>query len=138
MALTVTQNITGPSLCHLLCPTTHIHTQEYLDKNGLLYKYQSGFCAIFSTNSWLVQLANFILRGMDKGFHTGMILVDLQKVFDTLDYTVLLQKMEFIGFKESVIKWFQSYLSNRKFFVTLENVFSDAGLKIVVFHEDLS
>ena len=65
---------------------------------------------------------------MDKGFHTGMILVDLQKAFDTLDHTVLLQKMECIGFKESVIKWFQSYLSNRKFFVTLENVFSDAGL----------
>ena len=36
--------------------------------------------------------------------------------------------MECIGFKESIIKWFQSYLSNRKFFVTLENVFSDAGL----------
>ena len=59
---------------------------------------------------------------MDKGFHTGMILVDLQKVFDTLDHTVLLQKMECISFKESVIKWFQSHLSNRKFFVTLENV----------------
>ena len=36
--------------------------------------------------------------------------------------------MECIGFKESVIKWFQSYLSNRKVFVTLENIFSDAGL----------
>ena len=36
--------------------------------------------------------------------------------------------MECVGFKESVIKWFQSYLSNRKFFVTLENVFSDAEL----------
>ena len=65
---------------------------------------------------------------MDKGFHTGMILVDLQKAFSTLDHTVLLQKMECIGFKESVIKWFQSYLSNRKLFVTLENVISDTGL----------
>ena len=36
--------------------------------------------------------------------------------------------MKCIDFKESVIKWFRSYLSNRKFFVTLENVFSDAGL----------
>ena len=36
--------------------------------------------------------------------------------------------MECIGFKESVIKWFQSYLSNRKLFVTLENIFLDAGL----------
>ena len=43
-------------------------------------------------------------------------------------HNVLLQKMEYIGFNESVIKWFQSYLSNRKFFMTLENVFSDALL----------
>ena len=57
-----------------------------------------------------------------------MILIDFQKAFDTLDHTVLLQKMECIGFKESVIKWFQSYLSNRKFFVTLTNIFSDTGL----------
>ena len=64
---------------------------------------------------------------MDKGFHIGMILVDLQKAFDTLDHTFL-QKMEYMGFKESIIKWFQSCLSNRKFFVALENVFSDAGL----------
>ena len=104
-----------------------ISTQEYLDKNGLLYKYQSGFRAKFSTNSCLVQLTDFILREMDKEFHTGMILVDLQKAFDTLDHTALLQKMECIGFKESVIKWFQSNPSNRKFFVTLENVFLDVG-----------
>ena len=55
----------------------------------------------------------FVLRGMDKEFHTGVILVGLQKAFDTLDHTVHLQKIECIGFKESVIKWFQSYLSNR-------------------------
>ena len=82
----------------------------------------------FSMDSCLIQLTNIVSRGVDKGFHTGMIIVDLQTAFDTLDHTILLQKMECIGFKESVIKWFQSYLSNRKFFVTLENVFSDAGL----------
>ena len=63
---------------------------------------------------------------MDKGFHARLSLVDLQKAFDTLGHSVLLLKC--IGFKESVIKWFQLYLSNRKFFVTRENVFADAGL----------
>ena len=43
----------------------HIQMQEYLDKNGLLYKYQSGFRTNFSANSCLVQLTDFILRGMD-------------------------------------------------------------------------
>ena len=79
-------------------------------------------------DSCLVQLTDFILTEMDKGFHTGVILVDLQKAFDTLDRNVLLQKMECTGFKESFIEWFQSYFSNRKIVMTLENVFSDAGL----------
>ena len=78
-----------------------IQTQECLDKNGSLYQYQSGFCTSFSTDSCLVQLTDFILRGIDKEFHTGMILVGLQNVLDTLDHTVLLQKIEFNGFLRS-------------------------------------
>ena len=70
----------------------------------ILYKYQSSFPVNFSVDSYLVQLTDFILRGMEKGFHTGVILVDLRKAFDTLDHTVLLRKIECIGFKESVIK----------------------------------
>ena len=65
---------------------------------------------------------------MDKWQHTGMILTDLQKAFDTLDHDVLLKKMECVGFKKPVIKWFKSLLSNRKFFVSIEGVFSEEGL----------
>ena len=36
--------------------------------------------------------------------------------------------MEFISFSESIIKWFQTYLSSRKLFWTLEDVFPDARL----------
>ena len=55
-------------------------------------------------DSCLVQLTDSISREMDKGIHTGMILADLQRVFDTLNHTVLLRKMQSISFKESVIK----------------------------------
>ena len=68
---------------------------------------------------------------MDKGFHIGMILVVLENEFDTLHRTVLLQKMKCIGFKELAIKWFQSRLSNRNFFVTLKDVFSDTGQIVI-------
>ena len=57
---------------------------------------------------------------MVKGLHTGIILIDLQKAFDTLDHDVLLKKMECVGFKKPVIKWFKSYLSNRKFLYLLK------------------
>ena len=59
--------------------------------------------------------------------HTSMILVDLQKAFDTLDHGVLLEKMKYFGFQTSVIKWFESYLSNKKFLVSIDNVFTEAG-----------
>ena len=59
--------------------------------------------------------------------HTGMTLVvDLQKVFHTLDHGVLLEKMKYFGFQSSVMKWFETYLSNRKFWVSID-VFLVAG-----------
>ena len=66
--------------------STHYHLQYCLKENNLLYKYQSGFRANFSTDSFLEQLTDFILRRMDKGIHTGITLKDLQKIFDTLDH----------------------------------------------------
>ena len=52
-------------------------------------------------------LTDNIIKGMDKGEHTGMILIDLQKAFDTLDRNVLIKIMECVGFKKPVIKWFK-------------------------------
>ena len=64
---------------------------------------------------------------MDKQVHIRMILVDLQKAFDTLKLGVLLEKVKYFGFRTSVIKSFESYLSNRIFYVCIDNVFSEAG-----------
>ena len=35
--------------------------------------------------------------------------------------------MKYFRFRTSVIKWFESYLSKRKFLVCVDNVFSEAG-----------
>ena len=112
-----------PVVSKIIKKTIQIQTQEQLDKNGFLCKSQSGFCINFSVDSCPAQLTDFILREKDKGFHTGMMLVDLQKAFNTLDHTILLEKMECIGFKESVIKWYQSRLSRESFCDTRKCLF---------------
>ena len=56
-----------------------------------------------------------------------MILIDLQKAFETLDHKILLDKMKYIGFLDKTIKCFHSYLTNRAFFVSLGTVSSEAG-----------
>ena len=70
----------------------------------MAYFISIGLRANVSTNFCLAQLTDFILREMDKGLHTGMILVYLEKAFHALDHTVLLQKIECISFKATVIK----------------------------------
>ena len=55
-----------------------------------------------------------------------MILIDLQKAFDTIDHVILFEKMIYIGFSEHVINWFRSYLSNRTK-VKVRKTLSDAG-----------
>ena len=55
---------------------------------------------------------------------TGMILIDLQKAFDTIDHDILLQKLYAIGFSKHSVNWFRSYLINRTFLVNLGNAFS--------------
>ena len=53
-----------------------------------------------------VAIKSFFLTGMVQGSHTRMILIDLQKVFGTLDHKVILEKIICFGFKTSVIKGF--------------------------------
>ena len=98
---------------------------EYLDRNKLIYKYQSGFRTSYSTESALVHLTDSIKANMDNGLYTGMVLIDLQKAFDTVDHKILIDKLSAIGADESVLSWFQSYLSNRKQYVTINQEMSD-------------
>ena len=68
-----------------------------------------------------------ILKGFDKGLLTGMILIDLQKAFDRTNHEILFKKLKAMGFSKGCITWFQSYLSERICFISIENQLSDYG-----------
>ena len=53
------------------------------------------------------------------------IYLDLSKAFDTLDHSILLQKLKFYGVEGNSLKIFRNYLSKRKQFVEFENVHSE-------------
>ena len=94
---------------------------EFLDKHKILYKFQSGFQKNHSTNFCLSYLTNKISKGFDSGLLTGVILIDLQKAFNTIDHNILLLKMPSLRFSREVIDWYKSYLSSRKFHVNVHD-----------------
>ena len=116
-----------PIISKVIEKTIHQQLEEYLSSNHIFYKFQSGFRSNHSTDTCLTYLSNKILTGFDNGLLTGLIAIDLQKAFDTIDHAILLRKMKILGFSENVIKWFTSYLSNRVFHVNINNTLSDAG-----------
>ena len=113
-----------PLISKVIEKSIHDQIQDYLQRNELLYNYQS---RKIIPDSCLSQLTDMILNGVENGKHTGMILIDLQKAFATLDHKILLDKTKCIGFSNKTLKWFHSYLTYRVIVFSLGTVFSEAG-----------
>ena len=99
---------------------------KYLDQNNILYEFQSGFRSRYSTDTCLIHLFDFLKGNTSKGLFTGMLLLDLQKAFDTVDHDILCKKLESIGVLS--VDWFRSYLTGRKQYVHINSISSDPGL----------
>ena len=113
-----------PLLSKIIERIVHDQIEEFLSKNKLLYRFQSGFRKKYSTSTCLGHLTDKITTGFEKGLFTGMILIDLQKAFDTIDHQILLKKMEYLDFSKNTISWFKSYLCERKFKISINTSYS--------------
>ena len=101
----------------------YIQLENYLVQNNLLYKHQSGFRQSFSTDSCLIHLLDFIKCQSSRGLYTGLVMLDLQKAFDTVNHDILLGKLKAMGLES--VEWFRSYLSERSQVVNIGKTLSE-------------
>ena len=101
-----------PLIFKIIEKRIHEQTSSFLSNNQLSYNYQSRFQKNHSTDSCLTLLHDKFLNGFDKGLMNGMILVDLQKAFDTIDLDIPLKKLSAIDFSNHTTGWFKPYFSN--------------------------
>ena len=88
---------------------------NYLNDNNLFHK-QFGFRRGHSTDHALIELINSIYDSFNQNKYTFGVFIDLSKAFDTVDHDILVDKLNIYGIKSNSLKWFSSYLSNRKQF----------------------
>ena len=90
---------------------------NYLNDNNLLFHKQFGFRKSHSTDHALIELINSTYDSFNQNKYTLGVFIDLSKAFNTVDHNILIDKLNLYGIKNNSLKWFSSYLSNRKQFI---------------------
>lgn len=87
---------------------------RHLLAHNLLQPFQSAYRKHHSTETALLHILNNLLLNTDSGRISLLTLLDLSAAFDTIDHSILLQRLNYtFGIAETALAWFSSYLSNR-------------------------
>ena len=106
---------------------------EFVSKYVGRDPYQYGFVENSGTLCATTDFVNYISSELDKGNFVVAIYIDLQKAFDVVDHSVLLDKLEKMGVRGVALSLLKTYLSNRRQYVTLNSadsamLFNAAGV----------
>lgn len=101
-----------------------IYNQVYSALEQSFSPFQHGFLKGRSTVTNLILLNDYITDAMDHGKQVDVVYTDYSKCFDRIDHVILLRKLEGIGIRGDLLRWFSSYIENRSQAVVLNNYIS--------------
>jgi hypothetical protein len=97
----------------------HHRFTDFFSKNNVLIKSQFGFRKKSSTSLAIFYLVQDLLKSFHEKSYTICLFLDLRKAFDTVDKTVLLEKLAHYGIRGSVNRLLESYLTDRDQYAVL-------------------
>ena len=87
---------------------------NHLQRNKLIYEYQSGFLPKYSTVHQLLEMYNCILNSLEKKEISCFVFCDFSKAFDKVWHKGLIHKIKSYGVDSNLLNWFSSYLQDRQ------------------------
>ena len=103
-----------PTVARIFEKLVYDQMYAYFLNNDLLDDRQFGFRSLHSTALALSKVTNTWLLNLDSGRMNSVVLLDIQKAFDTVDHQILLDKLRCYGVSGDQLVFFASYLNNRQ------------------------
>ena len=98
---------------------------SFLSGNNLREIFQSAYKQNHTTEIAVLSVLDSLLGSAKKRLVYLVALLDLSTVFDTLDHSIVLKRLETTyGVRDTVLDWFVSYLSDRSQSVIFDGVVS--------------
>lgn len=117
-------------LAKVLEKLVHRRLVSFVEKYRLLSDNQFGFRQGKSTEDAVSNFIDLVSSHVDNGECCIGVFLDLAKAFDTVSVGLLLRKLEAMGIRGIPLKWFESYLTNRKQCIKLDNIHLSSELPI--------
>ena len=73
----------------------------------------------------VLQMYDRWVTGASDGKISGIVLLDLSAAFDLVNPELLLEKMKIYGLEPEFVEWIESYMTDRKQAVWIDNLLSD-------------
>ena len=87
---------------------------KFLTESSQLYDNQYGFYSNHSCKHAISQTVGNLLKNLENKKNSVCVLLDLSKAFDTIEHSIMLEKLELYGIRGTALSWFHSYLSDRR------------------------
>ena len=94
---------------------------DHLSSNNLLNSHQSAYIKSHSTETTLLSVHDHIIKALSLQRVTCLTLLDLSAAFDTIDHSILLERLSsWFGITSTALSWIKSYLLQRSFYVNID------------------
>ena len=98
---------------------------DFICKKEILSPGQYGFQRNKCTEQAILNVQSYIIKSFEERQFACSIFLDFSKAFDTVNHSILLDKLSHYGIRGTANEWFASYLSNRSQRVRIGDATSD-------------
>lgn len=114
-----------PAINRILERIIYKRLYSFLNGTNFFYCKQFGFRSGVSTTTAIMELTDMIINNFEEKKVISSVFLDLKKAFDTIDRTILLDKLKHAGIRGNSYRLLESYLGDRTQCVDINGVISE-------------